>query len=201
MWGALFGLWAGRLYALVKMLVLAALVLMLVQAFRAPEDWPEPAMADATRAKRLTEVLNTAADSPGAVTFQFSADDVARWFVSSVKFKDPQWSFSLRPISTYAQLGDGVLNVGLETLFPIGEISVYFTAQYEPVRKSSGYILKPTRYTIGRLILPPFLGLPAQAQFKGLADALESPFSLLSKASDIQIQPDSVKVRWPGDKP
>lgn len=196
--GALIGLWFGRFYALVKLAVFAALVLMIVQAFRAPDGWPEPVAPDENRTELLTEIMQTAAKSKGSVAFKFSADDVARWFATTVHFKEAQGALALRPVNAHALPGDGVLRVGIKTMLPVGEVPLFFSAEYKPVRKPGGYTLEPTGYAIGRLILPPYLGLPAQAQFKGLADALSPPLALLAKASDIKVEPDAVSIRWSG---
>lgn len=194
-------LWMSRFYALIKFAVFAALVLMLVQALRAPDDWPKFVEPDLVRAERLTEMLQSAASSPGAVAFKWPAEDVAVWFASVIQFKSSENSYSLRPRGAFALLGDGVLQVGLDTVFPIGSFPVFFKAEYKPVRQLGGYTLEPVGYSIGRLILPSYLGWPVQVQFNGMAEALSAPLSNLAKASEIEITPAAVRARWPGKRP
>jgi len=189
-----------RLYALVKLAILVALILMVVRAFQAPESWPSLAEKDAERAGRFTETMETASTSPGAVTFKWTADDVAMWFASVIEFKQPENTYSLRPRGAYALPGDGVLRVGLEAELPVGSLPVFMKAEYKPVRRMDGYTLEPVQYSIGRLIIPPYLGWPVQVHFSGMAEALSRPLSYFSKASAIEITPDAVVVRWPGKK-
>lgn len=190
--------WGSYFYALVKLAILAAVAGMVWVAFLRPENLPAPMEADDVRAEKMTETLGRAASSPGSVAFKFSAADVSKWFVSSAHFKAAQSSLLLRPVRVYAVPGDGVVRVGIEAELPAGELRLFFEGDYAPVREGGAYVLRPVRYSVGRLILPVYLGWPVERQLGGLADALAGPLALLARASDINVAPEAVTLRWSG---
>ena len=190
--------WGSYFYALVKFAILVAVAAMVWVAFLRPDNVPAPVDADDARAAALTASFERAADSPGTAAFKFSAPDVNKWFVSSAHFKAAQNSVALRPVRVYAVPGEGVIRVGIETELPAGELRLFFEGEYMPVREDGAYVLRPVRYSVGRLILPVYLGWPVERQLGGLALALSQPLELFARASEIKVAPEAVTLRWSG---
>ncbi len=186
-------------YALIKLCILAAVILMLVQAFLPPVDLPAPVAADETRAAGMSDSVRRASASHSPVAFKFTAAEVDKWFVSNAHFKKSQSFVVLQPKRVYADLGNGTVRLGIEASLP-GAGRMVFQADYLPVRVDGAYFLQPLSYSVGRLVLPVFLGWPVQRQFDGLTEALAAPLAQLAQASEIKITPDAVTLRWSGDK-
>ncbi len=185
-------------YALLKLAILAAVVFMVALALLPPKDLPVPVAADEARAASLSETLKRASASRSAVAFKFPAADVNNWLIANAHFKPSQSPIALRPERVYSVLGNGTVRIGLETALP-GAGRLCFEADYMPIHEVGGQILRPSRFSIGRLILPVLLGWPVQRQFDGLAGALEVPLEQLARASEIQVAPDAVTLRWSGN--
>lgn len=189
-WGALFS-------ALFKVVILAGLTAAVVLAVLPPLDVPPPVQANEQAAERIDDMLKGAAASSGAIAFELPEADVQKWFVSSVHFKPSEGFVSLRPERVYSVLGDGNVRVGLQAALPVAA-SLYFEGDYEPVREGASYILRPKRYSVGRLPLPVVLGWPVERQLGGMEDALAPSLERLSRASYIGVTPGRITLRWAG---
>ncbi len=189
-WGALFS-------GLLKVVILAGLTAAVVLAVLPPLDLPPPVQADERVAERINDMLKGASASSGAISFGLPGEEVQKWFVSSVHFKSPEGFVSLRPERVYAVLGNSNVRVGLQAALPVA-VSIYFEGDYEPVREGNSYVLRPKRYSVGRLPLPVILGWPVERQLCGMEEALAPSLERLARASYIGVTPERVTLRFAG---
>lgn len=183
---------------LVKLLVLGALAAGIVLALMEPQDVPPAVPKDEQLATRLSSLLADASSADSTRGFGVGADEVNRWLVSVVQFQPQDSPLKLRPDRIYAVTGNGVIRVGVVAELP-WSWPLYIEADYAPVRGGGGYKLEPRGYAIGRLPLPVYLGWPVKRQFEGLGEALSASLGELAKASNIEITPETVKLRWADD--
>lgn len=183
--------------ALVRLVLLGGIGAAVLLALMEPNDVPAPVAEDPVMAARLTDLVADASSADSTRGFGVPAGDINKWFVSSVKFEQPESQWQLKPERVYAVPGEGFLRVGLVGGLPWG-MRIYFEADYTPVRQNEKYTVVARRFSIGRLPIPVVAGWPVERQFTGLAEALAGPLGQLAGASLIEITPETVKLRWSG---
>lgn len=189
--------WGAHVSAVVKLLVLGALITGLVLALMQPTSVPPPVPKDEQLAARLSSLLADASSADSTRAFAVSAGEVNQWLVSVVEFQPPDSPMQLRPDRIFAVAGDGVIRAGLVAELPLAW-PLYIQGDYAPVRGPNGYTLEPRGFSVGRLHLPVLLGWPVERQFAGLGEALSASLEALAKASNIEITPEAVNLRWSG---
>ena len=187
--------WRAAFAALVRLVVMVAVLAGIALAFWPPVDVPAPVAADEQWAGRLNSLIATAASGPGGVAFSLPADDVNKWFATAIKPAANSDDFRLRPERVYGVPCDGTLRVGVQAALPLAG-RIYFEGDYMPVREAGGYSLAARRYSVGRLTIPVALGWPVARQMDAMAGALEPVLGGLARASDIELTPQAVKLRW-----
>lgn len=192
-WGAYFS-------ALVKLLILGVVAGLVVMALLPPPIVPPRLASDENLATRLNGLIEDSAGATGARAFSVPAVDASVWLATMVRLPSVSETSLLKPERLYLVPGEGEALVGLECALPLG-LNVYFEGVYAPEPLGRGTTLVPRRYSIGRLPLPGVSGYLVQRQFDGLASALYGALQPLSQASQINVTPQNITMRWSNQKP
>jgi len=187
--------WRGAFGLLLKLLVLSGLGCVVYLALLAPLDLPPPVHSNEGLAQRINSLVSTSAAARSTRSFSIPSADLNSWLVSSVKLHKGGGAFSMHPERVYAVPGNGSIRVGLEVSLPQAG-RTWFEGDFMPVRTNGAYILQPLAYSVGRLPIPVPVGWLVARQFEGLAEALKGPLHGLAAASQIDVRPDSVSLRW-----
>ena len=187
-WGAYFS-------ALVKWLMLAVVAGLVVMALLPPPNIPARVATDENLATRLNGLIEDSAGATGARAFSVSAVDASVWLATMVRRPVGFENSLLKPERLYLVPGEGEALVGFECALPWGQ-NVYLEGVYAPETTGRGTTLVPRRYSIGRLPLPGVSGYLVQRQFDGLASALQVVLRPLSQASQIDVTPQAITLRW-----
>ena len=188
----------GKYFAfLLKLCVVGFLSGAVVLALLPPRDLPPAVAGDEDVAQRLSGLVSDASEADSARSFAVSTADLQRWLAAAAEFQGTSGVLALDPRRIYLVPSSGRFRLGLEFALP-AEKAVFMEGEYVLVRSGNGYTLEPSKYCIGRLPLPAFLGYPIERQFDGLKEVLAVPLGQLAKASFIEVGPETVSLRWPG---
>lgn len=192
---------AAYLKALVRVVILVALVTMVVLALLPPHDVPPPVVPNPGLTDRLTSLVADSASAVGTRAFSIPSAEAATWLATNVRLEPAKGGFALlHPDRVYVVPSDGYLRVGIIAMLPM-HYPIYFEGNFSPVRDSSGYTLEAKRLSIGRLVLPNLLDLLVRRHFAGLGSAVEVPLTALARCDQITITPESINLRWSEQAP
>lgn len=192
--------WRAYISALVKLLIFGVVAGLVVMALLPPPNVPPRLASDENLATRLNGLIEDSAGATGARAFSVPAVDASVWLATMVRMPSGSEASLLKPERLYLVPGEGEALVGLECALPMG-LNVYFEGVYAPEPSGRGTTLVPRRYSIGRLPLPGVSGYLVQRQFDGLASALQGALRPLSQASQINVTPQTITLRWANQTP
>lgn len=192
--------WGSYFAALVKLLILGVFAGLVVLVLLPPPNVPSRLASDENLAKRLNGLIEDSAGAAGTRAFSVPAVDASVWLATMVRMPSGSENSLLKPERLYLVPGEGEALVGLECVLPVG-LKVYFEGVYAPESSGGGTTLVPRRYSIGRLPLPEVAGYLVQRQFDGLATALQGALYPLSQASQINVTPQTITLRWANKTP
>lgn len=192
--------WRAYISALVKLLIFGVVAGLVVMALLPPQNVPPRLASDENLATRLNGLIEDSAGATGARAFSVPAVDASVWLATMVRMPSGSEASLLKPERLYLVPGEGEGLVGLECTLPLG-LNVYFEGVYAPEPSGRGTTLVPRRYSIGRLPLPGVSGYLVQRQFDGLASALQGALHPLSQASQINVTPQTITLRWANQTP
>jgi hypothetical protein len=192
--------WASYFLALVKLVLLGALLVAAGLALLPPKNVPAVLADDPGLVDRLNGLMENSADASGARAFSVPSADAGVWFQSMVKPSSSSEVSLLNLQRAYLVPREGEALIGLECVVP-GGLKVYLEAVYAPESSARGTTLVAREYSIGRLPLPGVSGYLVQRQFDGLATALRGALQPLSQASQINVTPLNITMRWSNQNP
>lgn len=192
--------WSSYFFALIKLVVLAAVLGSFVLAALPPKNVPPKLAEDPGLVDRLNGLIKDSAGAAGTRAFNVPSADASVWFQSMVKPSSSSEFILLKPERVYLVPQEGDALVGLQCAVP-GGWQIYFQAVYAPESSAGGTTLVPREYSIGRLPLPGLSGYLVQRQFDGLATALRGALQPLSQASQINVTPQNITMRWSNQNP
>jgi hypothetical protein len=166
-----------------KILVFAATVAAVVQFFRKPEDVTVAKM-DAIPDRLLGEAWPGMMAHPGAITIQFTENDVNYFLAKSVKAKDgfvPGTKF----LRTYVKLTPGSIKVAVER--DLWGLKVYSSMTFAPVAKDGGVKFNVIGVHFGRLGFHPILKSIGGLAVGAVGDAFAKELKELPRLADVQV--------------
>ncbi|GAB4175170.1 MAG: hypothetical protein Fur0032_14920 [Terrimicrobiaceae bacterium] len=180
--------------AVVRTLVIAALIAATIQIFRPPDGIPVKSPASEPLASRLAADMHAASENNYPRSMELPVADVNNFLASRISGRRGAMGATLARCYT-APKGD-LTRFGIEQR--VAKYPVYLEMVLKPLPARAGTSAEVVAGSIGRLPVPaPLLPL-FRKSFSPVFEALRGPRGWLESATSITTSPDGWVVQWPG---
>jgi hypothetical protein len=177
--------------------ILAAILAVLVQSVRAPDNIPPALPEIPAMASLLAADIQAAKESVYPRSLTIEPEAANNFLATRVKGAGAGGSkLRARLVRAYVIPRNNALTLGVEQ--SLAGHSIYLQLDYRIAEGTDGTSAVLTGGSLGRLPVPGFLAPLYSRSFAAVLDALSHPASWFSNASSVEISPSGAQVRWSG---
>lgn len=178
--------------------ILAALMAALLQALRAPDAIPPPQTAKTALTSLLAADIQAARENPYPRSVDVTWEQANTFLASRLTALEGTTNVLRARFERAYILGEGdEVVLGVEQR--LSHWPVYLQLTFQIQSSSQGTTAQPVAGQMGRLPAPRFLLHYFVRTFQDVMDALKTPTSWISSATEVTLTPEGAKFLWPGN--